>query len=249
MDDKTFSRIKELCRPLKDHEPLVMAVWLFGSSLRKGKAHDIDVMVLVDDTGDLTKEKLAQIDSTVARIKERSKEEKVNLHFQPAQLLTKWWGLMQNGEPWVITSFKDYRVIFDETDYVSLISKLLEKGYIHNKDEKAERLIERTDRYLMDNRENLLSTVDELYLAATEAAQVFLMFRNKMTFKTEKIAKELIDAKINPSVYMEISDLAGKARRGTMSEFTGKNLDYYAAKVGRFINMLESVLLKKEEKK
>ena len=33
-----------------------------------------------------------------------------------------------------------------------------------------------------------------------------------------------------------------------LSEFTGKNLDYYAMKVGRFINALEDLLLKKEKK-
>ncbi len=249
MDDRTFSKLKELCRPLKDHEPYVMAVWLFGSSVKKAKANDIDIMVLVDDTGGLTKDKALGIESTMARIKAASKEKKMNLHFQPPQMLTKWWGLMQKGEPWVITSFKQYRVIFDETGYVKLISRLLEKGYIHNKDERAERLMERTDRYMMDNRENLLATVDELYLAATEAAQVFLMFKNKVAFRPEKIAKELAEGGINPSAYIEISDLAMKVRKGTLSEFTGKNLDYYAMKVGGFINRLEELLLKKEGKK
>lgn len=249
MDEKTFSRVKELCRPLKGYEPDVMAVWLFGSSVKKAKANDIDIMVLVDDTGDLTKERLAEIDREVSRIKSASKEKKLNIHFQPPQLLTKWWALMQKGEPWAITSFKDYRIIFDETGYVKLMNRLLEKGFVHNKDERAERLIERTERYMMENRENLLSTVEELYLAATEAAQVFLMFKSRIAFEPERIAKELAKAKANPSVYIEISDLAGKARKGTLSEFTGKNLDYYAMKVGKFINALEEMLLKKEGKK
>jgi predicted nucleotidyltransferase len=249
MDDKVFSEARELCKPLKEHEPLVMAVWVFGSSVKEKKPNDIDIMVLIDDTSDLTKDKLVRIESTVARIKQAAKEKKVKLHFQPSQLLTKWWGMMQRGEPWVITSFENYKVIFDETGYVDLMSKLLKKGYIHNKDERAERLIERTDRYMLENRENLLATVEELHLAATEAAQVFLMFKSKMAFKTDKIAKELADSGINPSVYIEISDLAQKARKGTLSEFTGKNLDYYGMKVGKFINLMENVLLKKKENK
>ena len=249
MDEKTFAKIKEFCKPLEEHEPYIMAVWMFGSSVKKAKANDIDIMILVDDTGGLTRDKMREIEATAARIKAISKEKKLNLHFQPPQLLTKWWGLMQKGEPWVMTSFKDSKVIFDETGYVNLISRLLEKGFIHNKDERAERLMERTDRYIMDNRENMLATVDELFLAATEAAQVFLMFRNKVIFRPEKIAKELAGGGINPSAYIEISDLAMKVRRGTLSEFTGKNLDYYAMKVGRFISTLEEALLKKKGKK
>lgn len=247
MEPAKMERVQQLCKPLGRYKP-VMAVWIYGSAVKTKHPHDIDVLVLLDDTAGLKEKEVVEIEKDMRGIKGSAKKDKLNLHFQPPKFLTSWWALIQKGEPWVITSLKKFQVVYDETGYIKLVSGLIKKGIIYHRDEKAERLAARANRYYFDNRDIMLETLEELYQAAVEAAQIFLMFSSKMAFSPERITEELNRAGISSDTFAEISDLADKARKGVLSEFSGANLDYYSRKVNRFIDRLEEKLLQKVKK-
>ncbi len=247
MEAAKMERVQHLCKPLGRHKP-VMAVWIYGSAVKTKHPHDIDVLVLLDDTGDLKEKGILEIEKEMQGIKGSAKKDKLNLHFQPPKFLTSWWALIQKGEPWIITSLKNFQIVYDETGYIKLVSGLIKKGIIHHRDEKAERLAARANRYYFDNRDLMLEALEELFQAAVEAAQIFLMFSSRMAFGPERITEELDRLKINTDAFVEIYDLADKARKGVLSEFSGANLDFYSRKVNRFIDMLEGRLLENVKK-
>ena len=220
MEKQTFEKVKKLCEPLLKFKPLVKAIWIYGSSVKKKKAHDIDILVLVDDTLNLTEKKLERIIKTIGKIENKTPKN-IALHFQKPILLTRWWSLIVKGEPWVITAIKKPLIVYDESDYVSLMSRILRKKEIYGKDIKAERLVERAEKLLVENREIMLRTVEELFMAASEAAQIFLLTKHKILFKPKNILKE-IEKYLNADVYREISDLNEKVSKGVLSEFTGE---------------------------
>jgi len=248
MEHGKIERVQGLCKPLGKHKH-VMAAWIYGSAVKVKKPHDIDVLVLLDDTGGLKEKDVVEIEGDMKHIRESAKKEKLNLHFQPPKFLTRWWALIQKGEPWVITSLKNFQTIYDETGYLTLISGLIKKGIIYHRDEKAERLATRANRYYFDNRDLMLEALEELYMAIVEGAQIFLMFNSKMAFGPDRIIREMTKMKINTGTFVEMADLADKARKGVLSEFSGANLDYYSGKVNLFIDRLEDMLLEKIKSK
>jgi hypothetical protein len=131
------------------------------------------------------------------------------------------------------------------------IAKLIKNENLYKKEERAEKLIERSDIYLNGNRQLLLNSLTLLSDAATEAAQILLLFDNKFILNKKRIVEELeknYTKKISLEMignYKEIVDLEEKAEKGSLSEFTAENLDYYLDKTKRFINKVENMLSKK----
>lgn len=242
MEQKTFKQIKKLCEPLIKLEPIVKAIFIYGSSIKKKKANDIDILVIIDNTQKLTKTNIQQINKAITTI-ENKKPGTLPLHFQPPMFLTRWWSLIIKGEPWILTALKNPLIIFDDSEYVTLMQKMIKSKNIYGKDIKAERLAGRSREFLTDNRSLMLTTVEELFLAANEAAQLYLLAKNKILFKPENILKEL-EKDQEADTFKQILDLHTKTNRGTLSEFTGENLDYYENKIKAFISKMEKATVK-----
>ncbi|MBU1136087.1 MAG: hypothetical protein KJ559_01090 [Nanoarchaeota archaeon] len=245
MKKSVFNKVKSLCSHLIQ-KPFVKVIWIYGSSVKK-KGNDTDVLILVDDTIKGFNINLRKLESKIEKIKRKTK---LNLHFQSPMRLSKLWSLIIKGEPWIITSLKNPLIIYDDSDYLSLIKKLIRKKHVPGKDIKSERLVARSEEFLTDNRELMLSLVEELFFAATEAAQIFLIIKEKIIYEPRKLLKEL-NKYTNTNTYFEILDLNEKANKGALSEFTGEDLDYYSAKIKKFIDNLEKLSLqeKKNDKK
>ncbi len=243
MKQSGFIEVKKLCKVLaqKPFSPFVRAVWIFGSSVKK-EGNDIDILVVVDDTLNGYNKNLQRL---LVRLKLIRKKTRLNLHFQDPIEITKLWSLMVKGEPWVLTAVKNPLVIYDPLGYTKLIKSLVKGKKIYGKDIKSERLVARSEELLTENREFMLSILEELFLAATEASQIFLVTKGKVVFKPRKILNEL-NKYLDAGIYFEMLDMSEKANKGLLSEFTGEDLDYYHSQVRKFIGALEK--LSKEEK-
>lgn len=233
-----FSEIKKICKVF-GRPPIssfVRAVWIFGSSVRK-KGNDIDILILVDDTTKGYNKNLHNLTSKINLIKRKTN---LNLHFQDPLDTSKLWSLMIKGEPWILTAVKNPLVIYDPLSYLQLIKELVKSKKIHGKDIKSERLVSRSGELLVENREFMLSSIEELFLAVTEAAQIFLVAKGKVVFNPRKVLKELGNY-LDAGIYFELLDLHEKANKGLLSEFSGEDLDYYSGKVKLFIDSLEKL--------
>jgi len=253
MQKRVVNEIKEVCKPLSEKIffPFVKAVWIFGSAIKKNKpTTDIDIFVLVDDTIKDYETLLKSLNFTLSRITEKADKKKLNLHIQKPMQLSFFWSLLIKGEPWAVTSVKNPIIIYDRSKYLPLIQKLLSGKKMVGADIKAERLVARSKNLLTHNRELRLEFVSELFNAAEEAVQIFLSSQGKIAFESKKLLAEL--KKLSPhavsDIYFEMMILDEKQEKGTLSDFSGEELDYYTDKIRFFIKETEAILKSKNEK-
>ncbi|NOX71847.1 MAG: nucleotidyltransferase domain-containing protein, partial [Candidatus Micrarchaeota archaeon] len=179
MDTKLFKQVRKFCEPLVKLSPGVMSVWVFGSAVRSTftKKSDIDIMVLIDDTKELDEAFFMQVDRATRSITEEAKKKKMKLHFQQPKMLTLWWALIKHGEPWAITSIRDIQIIHDESGYIKLMNMLLKQGKLYGADEKAEKLFDRAEKRLEENRFIYLSDIAyEILLLMLDSSRSILMY-------------------------------------------------------------------------
>jgi len=254
--EKNLKISKELLsyylKPLLKFKKWLESIYVYGSAVTKKSANDIDVIIIINDSGVLPPNEIISLIEKFCDIIEKIGEEKnLTFHFQPLKMLSKWWDLVLEGEPWIVSSLKQPWVIYDKRGLIIEVSRLVNEEKLYHKEEKAEKLMERSDNSFIKNRQLLLNSLAILAAAATEAAQILLLFDNKLILNKKKIAEELernytktIGSEIIGN-YEEIIDLEEKMEKGALSEFTAENLDYYLDKMKRFIARIEEMLSKK----
>lgn len=259
--------LKRHMKPLLRPNLPVEAIYVYGSAVRKEapsrtetegvkrrllsrdeKPGDIDVLVIVNDTVPVSERVIISIERISEAIKASGKESGLEFHFQPPKLLSRWWHSLIEGEPWIISSLKEPLIIHDRKGVVKEVCAFIEKEHLYNKEEKAEKLLERSDYTSMSNRHLLLGTITNLSNAGTEAAQILLLFDGKFLLNKRAIVEELERAygkHLGQDVidtYREIVDLEEKVNKGTLSEFSAENLDYYMERIKVFISKVEKTL-------
>ena len=247
----TVPFLRQRLMPLLQHKQRLEAIYVYGSSLASKVPGDIDVMVILNDTEPLSESSVRQVEKICQRIKEAGKKAGLEFHFQPPKPLTRWWHTLVEGEPWVISSLQSPVIVYDRKGIVKEVCTFIEKEHIYNKEEKAERLLERSDLLAISNRHLLLGAIGNLANAGTEAAQILLLFDGKFMLNKQEIAHELERGYVKAlgrgvaDTYMEIVDLEEKISKGTLSEFSAENLDYYLERLKVFIGKVEEMLSKK----
>ena len=254
---RIIKEIKRLIKPLKNIDE-VKAIWIYGSFItKKGfkETSDIDILILIDDTKEISGLLLKKIQKEVKSIEDRGDQLGIRLHFQPPKFLTFWWDLIRHGEPWTITSLKSLYILYDPSDYIKLIHNLLKKKKIYSTEEKMETLIERAEDNMNKVRSIMLNdTPAEILKIITESAQIILMYEDKFVIDPDMIIKELkklvnkdILTRECVDIYEEIVDIVEKIRDGYLTKFTGKDLDRFLKKSKEFISKTEEAVAKIEE--
>ena len=244
--------IKEQLKPLLKHDKWIEAIYVYGSAVTKRLANDIDTMIILNDSSlPPGPEIIQEIEKTSLEIEQEARKKEIIFHFQPIKMLSKWWYLVLENEPWIISSLKETIIIFDKKNLIKQVSKLIRSTALYRKEEKAEKLMERSEFYLIKNRQLLLDSLATLANAATEAAQILRLFDNKIILNKKRISDEL-DLMYRKAIgeeiignYKEIIDLEDKMEKGSLSEFSAENLDYYLEKTKKFISKVEAMLSKR----
>jgi predicted nucleotidyltransferase len=241
--------LKKYLKSLFKFERYLETVYVYGSAVAKKAANDIDVMIILNDSGippDI--ETLDLIERECGKIEDLGKKQGLTFHFQPLKMLSRWWYLLLEGEPWIVSSLDYTMIIYDKKSLISQVSNLIKDQAIYKKEEKAEKMIERSCSYTIKNRQLLLTSLNSLSNAATEAAQILLLFDSKLVLNKRKILEDLeksYSQKIGWEMignYREIIDLEEKMEKGALSEFSAENLDYYLEKTKKFIAKIEQML-------
>jgi len=248
----TVTLLRQKLKPLLQRKELLEAVYVYGSSISgAGTPSDIDVLVILNDTKPVRESYIQSIEKACEKIKEAGKKQRMEFHFQSPKRLSRWWHTLIEGEPWIISSLGNPIIVYDRKGIVREVCGFIKKEHIYNKEEKAEKLLERSDSTALHNRQILLGTIANLSNAGTEAAQILLLFDGKFILNKKAIADELERGYVKTlgrdvvDTYTEIVDLEEKISRGTLSEFSAENLDYYLERLKVFIGKVEEMLGKK----
>jgi len=249
----TIEDLDYYLKPLLRYKRYIEVIYVYGSAISRGEANDIDVIIIVDDTDRVNEFAVDLIEKECGFIEEKAKKEGFRFHFQPVKLLSKWWHLLIEGEPWIVSSLKHTYIFYDKRNLVKEIQEYIGKNILYNREEKTERLIERSSNSIIKNRQILLQAVATLSNVSTEAAQILFLFENKLFLNRRKIGDELKKyesriGKENVDTYIQIIDLEEKVEHGTLSEFTAENLEYYSEKIKNLINKIELILAQQKPK-
>ncbi|OIO40077.1 hypothetical protein AUJ10_03920 [Candidatus Pacearchaeota archaeon CG1_02_31_27] len=263
MEKESVREIKNFLKPLSKID-IVKSFWIYGSSVEKIKKnekfslkHDIDVIIIYDDTReDFKEEELKQILLNEDFIEKESEKKNMKFHFQPLRSLSSFWRLLKKGEPWMISSIKNSMVLYDPSNLIVLIKNLLNENKIYSREEKSERLLERAKEKLKNVREKLLIEVPaELLGIVTKSLQIVLMQKDIFVSSTRDcmiLIKELENYGLETKYidfYNELVDLNRKIERGTLSEFNGKDFQKWFSKVELFVLRMETLMVKFEKSK
>ena len=230
---EVVSQIKRDIKHLMKYKDKISLIYAYGSFVYSDKEtyDDIDVLIILDDFVASEGDKFL-IESEVKKIEKNSKE---NLHVQSTKKLSLWWKAVIQGEPWILTSIKNSKSLYDKSGILSEIKQLVKLEKTYNKLERAERLLENSSEFDNKNREILLNSIFEISNAITEILQVYLSINGIFLLNKTKI--------LLPKQYyetcMEVFDLENKVNKGTLNEFTAENLDYYLSKTKELINQVE----------
>lgn len=244
--------LKRALSPLLKYSEWLEAIYVYGSAITKKSANDIDIMIVINDSGvPPAPGIMTLLEKECGRIEEKGRRQGMTFHFQPIKMLSRWWSLLLDGKPWIVSSLEHVFVIHDKKNLLGEVSKIVRGEILYRKEERAEKLIERSDSYALKNRQLLLISLTTLANAATEAAQILLLFDNKLILNKERIIGELERGYVKEigeeiiGNYKEIIDLEEKMEKGALSEFSAENLDYYLEKMKKFIAKVEDMLGKK----
>lgn len=249
----TIEDLNYYLKPLLRYKRYLEVIYVYGSAISKGEANDIDVIIIVDDTERVNEFAVDLIEKECGFIEEKAKKEGFRFHFQPVKLLSKWWHLLIEGEPWIVSSLKNTHIFYDKRNLVKEIQDYIGKNILYKREEKTERLIERSSNSIIKNRQILLQAIATLSNASTEAAQILFLFENKLFLNRKKIGDELkrYEGKLgkeNVDTFIQITDMEEKVEHGTLSEFTSENLEYYTEKTKNLINKIEWLLAQQKPK-
>ncbi|MFH1173859.1 MAG: hypothetical protein V1725_01870 [archaeon] len=236
-----LSPLKAALKPLLKYAE-IEGIYIYGSSITQDNPNDIDILIVVNDLAPiLHHDRIKQTCDTIL------KSSKLKLHFQPIKELSKWWFLLMEGEPWLVSSLKDILIIHDRQGLIKKVASFVKEEKLFRKEQKAERLMERSDASAAWNRQLLLDGMNALANAGTEAAQVLLLFDNKLMLNKREIAEALASYTkvLGEEIignYQEIIDLQEKIQQGTLSQVSAENIDYYLEKIRKFIVTVEEKL-------
>lgn len=248
----SLSKIQKICKPIFGLA-YVKSVWVFGSwtTGRRTRKSDIDILILLDDTENIPKDFFDELDNLKDVLRKKAKNRGLNLHFQSPKMLTQWWDLVREGEPWTITSIRTAVPLYDPSNYLTLIKNLLKRGELFSLEDKSQKLLERATEKMDEIRDLLVNELTyEFLMAATDSAQAVLMYAGEYPPEPENVAAALKKAFVSRKMlsnnavetYEELFDIRRKVVKGVLSEFTGTDLDRYMKRLDIFVTEIERLL-------
>ena len=259
--EKRIEEAKEFAKKvLEKFDGLVKSIVLFGSVVRGEfkPESDIDVFLILDDTtGELTQEKMEEIDSVVEKIA-KSVSEKLSV--QPSYTLTEFTDYARRGHPIVYNFIKEGMAIYD-TGFFLPWKRLLESGKIPRTREAIENYMEGAPKKITRAKTvKLLMLAEDCYYAMLNSAQAVLMFMGLDPPVPSKAYEELKKYLVEPGILepeyaewlKEIIEIRKKIEHKELLEVKGEFVDEWIEKAEKFVDKMFSLLnaleIRKREK-
>lgn len=184
----------------------LIAVALFGSSVRREATEksDIDVLVITDDTNFQITEELIEgyriiVDNLIAKVSTK-------LHVT-SMTFTSFWEYAKAGDPVTVNILRDGVALLD-IGFFEPLQHLLKQGRLRPSEESVWRYYARAPRTLLNSRWHVLQATLDLYWAVIDSAHAALMRKNQVPPTPEHVAdmleKVLVKPKLLEPKYAEI---------------------------------------------
>jgi uncharacterized protein (UPF0332 family)/predicted nucleotidyltransferase len=224
----------------KEVGKFVKGVVLFGSKARKqGPAHDIDVLIILDDiTIYLTKEFVQTyriiVDNLIAKISKR-------LHVTTFKY-SSFWEFVRNGDPIAINILRDGVPIVDR-EFFRPLQLLLYQGRIRPSQESIWTYYYKSPQMLQESKFKMVSAVMDLYWAVIDASHAALMRLNEIPPTPSHVADMVNEKLIKPGLiekkYSDFAkkfyDLSKKIEYRDIKEIKGSDYDKYYKEAEEYI--------------
>lgn len=180
MKDEELQELRDIFQGFIDeHRESLQLVAVYGSATRKTdvEGSDIDVIALVDTSGEMKQWKFDSIKNDLEELEDGNTG--YELHIQPPKSLKKWWELALQSEPWVITSIEDLQPIYDPEGLCETLKSFPTQRYMDN-DLKSREMIYRGLESLEDVRYEVVKEAEQrLEENVVKAAKSIFRFQGK----------------------------------------------------------------------
>ncbi|NJL44514.1 MAG: hypothetical protein HC945_04360 [Nitrosarchaeum sp.] len=234
---------KELVKEGKD---FIKAVVLFGSSVRKDrKAHDVDVLVIVDDVNvQLSRELIHTyrliVQQQIAKISTR-------LHVTTLKF-TSFWEYVRVGDPVAINMLREGYPLID-TNFFLPLQRLLQQGRVRPSPEAVYTYFFKAKETLHNARWHVMQMLVDLYWSAVDASHAALMAVGEMPVDPENVAG-LLEARLVKAGLLErefalhmaeLYRLQKEVTRGERTQLEAVKVDELMERTSRMVPALEKV--------
>jgi uncharacterized protein (UPF0332 family)/predicted nucleotidyltransferase len=231
----------------KEVGKFVKGVVLFGSKARKKQpAHDIDILVILDDVSIYLTREFVQtyriiVDNLVAKISKR-------LHITTFKY-TSFWEFARNGDPIAINILRDGVPIVDR-EFFRPLQILLHQGRIRPSQEAVWNYYYKAPQTLLGSKYRMISAVMDLYWAVIDASHSALMRLNEIPpspnhvadMVNEKlVAKGLLEKKYAGTA-KKFFDLSKKIEYREIKEISGAQYDKYYKEAEAYVERMKKFI-------
>jgi uncharacterized protein (UPF0332 family)/predicted nucleotidyltransferase len=225
----------------------IKGVVLFGSRARKkGPAHDIDILVILDDVTVYWTKEFVQtyriiIDNLIAKISKK-------LHITTFKY-TSFWEFVRNGDPIAINILRDGVPLIDR-EFFRPLQLLLFQGRIRPSQEAVWNYYYKSPETLQASKFKMISAVMDLYWAVIDASHAALMRMNEIPpspgHVAEMVKAKLIDTKLIEKKYADVSkkfyDLSKKIEYREIKEISGSEYDKLYKEAEEYISRMRKFI-------
>lgn len=233
--------LKGFSQKLKDK---IVGLLLYGSAVRKEKPKDIDILVILDDSA--SELDLIKIKSELSELEKRFEKIGLTLHYQPPKLLSHIWLLILKAEPWIITAFEEGIPIYQRDKIIDQMKEIV-KNITFVFEERAERLIERARKGLLDLRELKKKMFLNIAEAVIDMAQLLLFLDRKVIFDRKRIIEELKNSYStilgkHIDDFIDICIIYDKIIEAKLTDLSMEDIEHYFKKGKQFLERVQKII-------
>ncbi len=172
MKDKIISAGKVIVNEfIKNYEGYIKSIWLVPP-----KKKEINMIFLVDDTKDITDDKIEEMKLEAALIAKKIYNKYKMEFITQFRLLTDYWEFIRHGNPLIFSEIRAAVPIYDPAGFFTPIKRLLEQGRIPGTKEAMKELISHSpDELLTLSKRIKLDTISSLYDMVVDASHALLI--------------------------------------------------------------------------
>ena len=238
--------IQQYFEPLKKIGIIESTVFI-GSKIYDKKENtqnsDLDFFIVIED--DTNEQEIKTLNMELYKIQENLKKQGIKLHMQPIMTRHIFIQRLIKREPWIISGIEHGVIYIDRKGLINKIKEIIKTGELKPNKEHVERLLTRAYDTLATKRQellNLIIKINDLYFYATRilALKEGILLANPE--QAIKYLEKYPELKKYQEEFQEINLVNKKYEKGTISEFTGEEIDKWLQKSEEYLKIIEDTI-------